>query len=239
MNRVLAIGAHPDDVEFLCAGTLALLRERGWEISIASMTPGDCGSTTLSREEISRVRREEARRAAAILDAGYECLESSDFCVIHGEELMRRVTGLIRRVDPTLVFTHSPVDYIADHEETAKIVGFSCFAAPVPNYETGDAPTAAIPHLYYCDPAEFTDHFGKPIEPELVVDITDTLETKERMLACHESQREWLRAHHGCDQYLDQMRAWVLERGGEGFRQHRGHAYPKTDLLHETLRVPR
>ncbi len=235
MNRVLAIGAHPDDVEFLCAGTLALLHEKGWGVSIASMTPGDCGSATLSREEIARVRRDEARRAAEILDADYTCLESSDFCVVYGEELMGRVVGVIRRAAPTIVLTHSPVDYIADHEETARIVRFACFAAPVPNYETGDAPLAAIPWLYYCDPAEFTDHFGRPVEPEMVIDIADTLAVKERMLACHESQREWLRTHHGFDHYLDQMHAWVAERGGEGFRQHRGHAYPKNDLLRETL----
>ena len=235
MKRALAIGAHPDDVEFLCAGTLALLARHGWCISIASMTPGDCGSATLGREEIAAVRREEARRAAALLDADYTCLEEADFCVLYGVEPVRRVTELIRRVAPSLVFTHSPIDYLSDHEETAKIVRAACFAAPTPNYRAEGPVLAAIPHLYYCDPVDFVDAFGQPIEAGAVFDIGETLELKERMLACHESQREWLRHHHGFDDYLEQMRERVANRGGEGFRQHLGHAYPKSDLLGEAL----
>ena len=62
MKRILAIHAHPDDVEFQCAGTLALLAQRGHHLTIATMTPGDCGSAELGPEEIGFVRREEARR---------------------------------------------------------------------------------------------------------------------------------------------------------------------------------
>jgi LmbE family N-acetylglucosaminyl deacetylase len=58
-KRALAIAAHPDDAEFLCAGTLALLHQQGWEIFIATMTAGDCGSMVLDREEISRIRKAE------------------------------------------------------------------------------------------------------------------------------------------------------------------------------------
>ena len=63
-KHILAIHAHPDDVEILCAGTLALLAAKGHRISIVSMTPGDCGSADRGPEEIAAVRREEALRSA-------------------------------------------------------------------------------------------------------------------------------------------------------------------------------
>ena len=66
-KRVLSLHAHPDDTEFSCAGTLALLHEKGWEVCIATMTPGDCGSTELGREQISKIRRSEAAKSADIL----------------------------------------------------------------------------------------------------------------------------------------------------------------------------
>lgn len=246
-RTALAIGAHPDDVEFLCAGTLALLKERGWRIVIATMTPGDLGSTTLPRAEISAVRREEARRAAAVLEADYHCLEFADFAIFFGDEVLRRVTGVIRAARPDLVLTHCPQDYLADHEETSRVVRQACFAAPVRNYAAtgfagGPAPTEQIPHLYYCDPVEGIDVFGRPARATLVVDISSVIETKEQMLAQHVSQRDWLRIQHGRDRYTEDMRAWSAARGqpvgcafAEGLCQHVGHAYPRDDLLASTL----
>ena len=71
--------AYPDDAEFLCAGTLVrLARECGWEVHLASMTPGDCGLAELPPQEISRVRRAEAAGAAAAIGATYHCLEERD-----------------------------------------------------------------------------------------------------------------------------------------------------------------
>lgn len=246
-RTVLAVGAHPDDVEFLCAGTLALLRQRGWRIVIATMTPGDLGSATRSRDEISKTRREEARCSAAILEAEYRCLESADFKIFFGDALCRHVTGLIRAARPDLVLTHSSVDYLPDHEETSRIVRQACFSAPVRNYEVkgfggAETPTERISHLYYFDAVEGIDFLGRPVRMSLVVDISTVIETKERMLAQHASQREWLRVQHGRDRYLEDMRAWSRKRGeqvgcafGEGLRQHVGHAYPKDNLLQNAL----
>jgi LmbE family N-acetylglucosaminyl deacetylase len=80
-KTVLAIGAHPDDIEILCAGTLALLHEQDWRIEFATMTPGDCGSTSLPRGEISRIRKEEAANSARMLDGKYHCMECDDIFV--------------------------------------------------------------------------------------------------------------------------------------------------------------
>jgi LmbE family N-acetylglucosaminyl deacetylase len=244
---VLAIGAHPDDIEFQCAGTLALLKQAGWRVVLATMTPGDLGSATLPREEIAPIRREEARRSASMLAAEYYCLESADFTIVFADELCRRATGLIRATRPKLVFTHPPQDYMADHEETSRIVRQACFAAPARNYEVksfpgGEAPTLGIPHLYYFDPIDLTDILGRPVDASTIVDISTSMPTKERMLAQHASQSEWLRRQHAVDQYLEQMRTWARQRGaqigcafGEGFRQHLGHAYPRDHLLQTAL----
>ena len=80
--RILAIHAHPDDVEFQCAGTLALLATEGCAITIATMTPGDCGSAEHAAEEIAEIRREEARKSAGLLGAEYVCLEFRDLSIV-------------------------------------------------------------------------------------------------------------------------------------------------------------
>jgi LmbE family N-acetylglucosaminyl deacetylase len=247
-KRVLAVGAHPDDVEILCAGTLFHLAAEGFEIHVATMTLGDCGSTELGPGEIARVRRAEAEEACRLLGATYHYGGFHDFCIFDDDASNRRVTALVREVDPALVMTHSPEDYIADHETTSRLVRNACFYAPVPNYRTTAEPSRAIPHLYYAHPIEGVDIFGRPVDAGLYVDTSDVLERKAEMLACHRSQRDWLRAHHGMDEYLDSMRRWSEELGrrassiagrevasAEAFRQHLGHSYPRTNLLAEAL----
>src|SRR5919199_2907215 len=103
---VLSVLAHPDDAEFLCAGTLVrLVREHGWQVHIATMTPGDCGSAELPPEEISRVRRAEGARAAAVIGAAYHCLEERDLLVTYSERALERAVRLLREIRPRVVFT--------------------------------------------------------------------------------------------------------------------------------------
>lgn len=244
--RILAIHAHPDDIEFQCAGTLALLAGTDNDVTLATMTPGDCGSREMGAEEIAAVRREEARRSADLLAADYHCLEFRDLSIVIDVESKRRVTELVRRVRPDVIITAPPVDYMDDHEATSRLVRDAAFNASCPNYATRQwdpAPaTDKIPHLYYVDPLEGRDLWGQPVEPHFYVDITSAFELKRKMLACHDSQRSWLRAQHGVDEYLDIQRRWAEARGreigvqyAEGFRQHLGHPYPHNNLLAEVL----
>lgn len=244
--RVLAIHAHPDDIEFQCAGTLALLKERGCSITIATMTPGDCGSAEQGSADIAKTRRAEAKAAADLLGADYLCLEFRDLSIVFDNESRRRVTEVMRRVKPEIVMTAPPVDYMPDHEQTSLLVRDACFNAPIPNYDTQAqspaGPIDRIPHLYYVDPIEGIDWFGKSIDPEFVVDISRTFDLKQRMLACHASQRGWLLKQHGIDEYLHSCERWSKRRGalinatyGEAFRQHKGHPYPLSNLLVEVL----
>jgi LmbE family N-acetylglucosaminyl deacetylase len=243
---VLSVLAHPDDAEFLCAGTLIrLVREHGWQAHVASMTPGDCGSADRPPEEISAIRRQEGAAAAALIGATYHCLEERDLLVFYNERALERVTRLFRAIRPDVVLTHSPADYMLDHEMTSTVVRAAAFGAPVPNFLAGQGharPLDHIPHLYYCDPIEGKDPLGRDVEPSFCIDISAVVEDKAAMLACHASQREWLLKHHGMDQYLQAMRDWGAQRGrrlgvacAEGFRQHLGHSYPPDNLLGQLL----
>jgi LmbE family N-acetylglucosaminyl deacetylase len=246
IERILAIHAHPDDIEFQCAGSLARLKQMGCDITIATMTPGDCGSAEHSAEAISEIRRAEAKAAANLLGAEYICLEFRDLSIVIDNDSRRRVTEVVRRVRPDLVFTAPPVDYMSDHEMTSRLVRDACFNASCPNYVTQQwdpaAPTDKIPYLYYVDAVEGVDWFRRPIEPDCLVNISSTYHLKEQMLACHASQREWLRKQHGMDEYLDMCRRSSAERGqlagvefAEAFRQHTGHPYPPDPGLQEML----
>jgi N-acetylglucosamine malate deacetylase 1 len=242
MPHILAIHAHPDDVEILAGGTLALLADAGHSITIATFTPGDCGSRDRGPQEIAAVRRKEAAAAAALIGAAYLCLEMRDLAIFSDDASRRRVTDALREANPQVVLAPSPTDYLCDHEAASILVRDACFAAPLPNYHTGNAPMEAIPHLYFMDPIAGCDRDGALIRPDFVVNVEAAFERKRRMLAEHSSQREWLRRHHGVDEYLLEMERWTRERGalagvpyGEGFRRYRGHPYPQRPLLEEWL----
>jgi LmbE family N-acetylglucosaminyl deacetylase len=243
MTHILAIHAHPDDIETLAAGTLALLAAQGHTLTIATLTAGDCGSVEHGREETARVRKSEARAAAAMIGAAFLCAEFGDLAVFNDDPSRRRVVELIRSVGPDVVITSSPVDYHPDHEATSVLVRDACFAAPVPNYATGHArPLDAIPHLYFMDPIEGRDRCGTKIVPDFAVNVEAYIETKRRMLAAHASQLSWVVKQHGIDDYAASMDAWTKKRGksfgvayAEGFRQYKCHPYPATPLLQELV----
>jgi LmbE family N-acetylglucosaminyl deacetylase len=240
----LAFLAHPDDAEILCAGTLLRLRGAGWEIHIATATPGDCGSAELPADEIAAVRRAEGVAAAALVGGMYHCLEERDVNVIFDRSANRKAIDLFRQIAPTLVFTHPRHDYMLDHEQVHLLARSASFSFPIPNASRLPLTAgASVPWLYYCDPIEGLDPYhGEQVQPTTSIDITNVMERKIEMLACHASQREWLRRHHGMDEYVESMKLHNSKRGSavgvayaESFIQHRGHAYPPNDLLSELL----
>jgi LmbE family N-acetylglucosaminyl deacetylase len=241
-KKVLGIFAHPDDAEIVCAGTLSLLQKAGWEVHIATMTMGDKGSAVHTSDEISRMRTAEAKNSAQVINATYHCLEFDDVYILYDRDTLNRTTALVRKVAPSLVLTHSPSDYMVDHEMTSRIVQTACFAAGVKLMEVGEEHFEPVPHLIYCDPLEGKDILGNPIQPTFYVDITQEIGIKEKMLACHASQRNWLLAHHKVDEYILAMKRFAEQRGqeinveyAEGFRQHLGHSFPQDNILKEIL----
>ncbi len=243
---VLAVFAHPDDAEFLCAGTLAHLAKRGGRITVATMTAGDCGSVELAPARISAVRKREAVAASRLIGARYECLGQKDLEISYDRRTLRKVMEAVRRCKPDLVFTHSPADYMVDHETTSRLCQTACFGASAGNYRTGASraakPLKNIPHLFYAEPFGQKDIFGKKIPPSVHVNISATMAIKEEMLACHKSQQRWLRAQQGIAGTQSMLRQMAGRAGragrfkwGEGFRQHLGQGFPQDNLLKQVL----
>lgn len=251
-KTVLVVGAHPDDAEGFCSGTLFLLREAGCDICIATMTLGDCGSVEYSSEQTRRIRRKEAETACEFLGASYRYVGFNDLAIFNDDVSNRRTTAALRDIDPLIVVTHAPHDYMSDHEITSVLVRNACFAAPAPNYDTMSYTSvprsSTIPYLYYMEPLEAIDIYGEKVKPHFYVDITQTIEKRLEMLGLHHSQRNWLKAHHGLDDYVESARRRSSDAGkrasgasgrtidyAEGFRQHRGHAYPHDNILSQIL----
>ena len=244
-KTILAVGAHPDDVEFKCAGTLSLLKKKGYSIVIATVAAGDCGSAEYSAREIMRIRRAEAVASATILDAPFRCVGERDLAIDYDTATRRKVTALLREFDPVIILTNPLVDYMVDHELTGRLVRDACFCAGLPNfYAPGDFPvTNRIPCLYYFQPTGGTDNLGHPVRMQFLVDITSEIQVKKKMLMCHASQRNWLLKHHGVDHYVNSMVHDAEQLGkeagckhAEAFNQHLGHPYPADNKLLEFLR---
>src|SRR5262249_25282242 len=150
---------------------------------------------------------------------------------------------LFRAIAPSLVFTHPQQDYMMDHEMVSLLARGASFVYPAPNVSPlPRKPESAVPWLYYCDPVGGTDPLGAGVTPTTYVDVTRQIDRKATALASHASQREWLRVHHGMDEYIESMKRYNWNRGteigvlfAEAFVQHRGHAYPQDDILAQTF----
>jgi LmbE family N-acetylglucosaminyl deacetylase len=245
-NRIVAIEAHPDDVEFMCSGTLKLLKDKGYEIFIGALANGNCGSMVESPESITRIRRKEAIDAAEMLGAEFYPFGEQDLKVEYSNPTLMKVTEYLRAVDPLIVFTHQHEDYMIEHEIVSRLVRTACFQASVPNYFTEsvlpEPRTAGIPYLYYWNPFDGKNMYGDFVEQRIHVNISDVIDFKASMLSCHKSQRDWLLEQHDMDKYIEYMKNTGLIYGkksgfkfAEGFRQHLGNAYPSDNILKKIL----
>lgn len=186
----MAFGPHPDDVEILCAGTLAKYARQGHDVAIAVATNGDVGSPTLPPEEIAAIREREARKSAAIIGAEFYWLGYHDEFLYDSPELRRHFIDVIRRFRPDVVLCpDKDNDYHPDHQRTGQIVWDTHVMAAVPNIVTETPPCEKIHDIWFYDTVA-----GIGFQPEFYVDITETWDTKMEMLACHESQAAWLMA---------------------------------------------
>jgi LmbE family N-acetylglucosaminyl deacetylase len=227
--NILAIGAHPDDIELQCAGTLALYAAAGHKVFIAVATNGNVGSPTLSREEIAAVRHAEQAASCAMIGAQLIWMDFDDEWLMNDRPTRTRFIDAIREADPDVMFIHGPTDYHPDHRIVGQVAEDARIPASVRLVETSLPYIRKIPHLFYMDnPA------GVGFTPEVYVDITATYEMKRRMLLCHQSQDTWLRAIYGdhtsiTDMMTDNAKARGLAGGypyAEGFREVK--TYPRT-----------
>ena len=185
--NILAIGAHPDDIETSCGGTLAKYAKMGHKVFTATATNGNVGSATLSMEEIAAIRKEEARRAAAHIGAEYICLDYDDEMFFEDREARLAFINLVRYCKADIILTHNPQDYNPDHELTSKIVNDIAVMIPVAKIQTKSLAYDKIPMIAYFEPVN-----GLGFVPTEYVDITDTMEIKMAMCREHKSQVSWM-----------------------------------------------
>lgn len=244
----LAVGAHPDDVEFMMAGTVALLGEAGYDCHIFTVGNGNCGTATHTQEEIVRLRAQEGHDAAAVIGATYHEGLVNDIEIFYDDGLLRRVTALVRELKPEIVLTQPPQDYMEDHQNTCRLMVSACFCRGMRNYISDPElpPTLQDVYLYHANPYGNRDGMRNLVRPSLFVDITGQIETKQEMLRRHATQKEWLDVSQGHDSYLQAMRDICAEIGqmaprpidyAEGFRQHLhlGLSAEDRDKLSEAL----
>lgn len=206
--RVLAVGAHPDDLEILAGGTLARFARDGHEVVMCHATTGNRGSFVHTAEEIAAVRLAEARRAADVIGAQHVTLGLGDGEVSASDpEHKRRVIDLVRDARPDVIITHHPQDYMGDHNEVSKLVFECSFYATLPLFETDRPHHDVVTPIYYMDTV-----FGIGFAPGEYVDIGAVMDSKVAMLSAHESQLAWLREHDGIDA-VEQMTVASRYRG--------------------------
>ncbi|MGH0054554.1 MAG: PIG-L deacetylase family protein [Sphaerochaetaceae bacterium] len=211
-NRVvLCIGAHPDDSEFRCGGTIALWSSLGDKILLLSLTDGSSGTFCESPERIRTRRRAEAINSAAVIHGQSLCMGCVDGNLEPSLENRKKLITLIRETQPDIILTNRPNDYHPDHRYTAQLVQDASYMLQVPNVVPEVPPLRYVPAILY-----WGDSFLYPygFSPKAIVDIDGVLDAKISMLSQHESQLfEWL---PWVDSLLDQV---PPEREGEKARR--------------------
>ena len=244
---VFAIGAHPDDIEFMMAGTLILLKKAGWECHYISIANGSCGSQVYSAAKLRKIRCREAMNGAKIIGAIFHNSLVDDLEIFYEQKLIRCLASIIREVKPRLILTHSLEDYMEDHINSCRIAVTAAFVRSAPNYRV-IPPRKAINDdvtIYHSMPQGLRDQLRRRVIPGAFVDTTEVQKTKRTALAQHNSQRVWLDSTQKMDLYLNIMEKFSLEVGrmsgkfkyAEGWRRHLHYGYcnESDDPLKEAL----
>jgi LmbE family N-acetylglucosaminyl deacetylase len=230
MPSVLAVFAHPDDIEFVAAGTMLLLKDRGWDLHYMNLCSGNGGSVEMDGPTTARTRLAEARRAAEILSARFYEPVCDDLELFYSVDHVRRVAAVVREARPSIVLTHSPADYMEDHMAASRIAVTAAFIRCIPNFQVVPDQPAFFEDVavYHAMPHGLCDPLRRPIDAEIYVDTGSTHAVKREALAAHASQKNWLDVSQGMDSYLvsmDEASRAVAERAGrfefaEGWRRH-------------------
>ena len=246
-RSAIAIAAHPDDIEFMMAGTLYLLREAGYRTHYLNIATGSCGSLEHRPAALRRIRRREARKAAGVLGADYHASRADDLELLYSLPLLRWLTGIVREVQPSIVLTHSPQDYMEDHTNTCRLAVTAAFARGMPNFfsQPRRAAWSGDATVYHAMPHGLRDGLRRRIVPGAFVDTASVQDQKLAALACHESQYSWLQVSQGMNSYLRDMEETARTVGtmskrfkfAEGWRRHShmGFCAPEADPLRDAL----
>ena len=178
---ILAIGAHPDDVELGCGGTIAKMISEGKTVAIIDLTKGELGT-----RGTDKTRKQEAADAAKILGiSARENLEMKDGFLQNSEEYQMRIVKMIRKYQPEIVLANATDDRHPDHGKAAKLVSDACFLSGLKKIETAlDGKNQEFwrpKHVF---------HFiqWKEMEPDFVIDISDFMDKKIEVCMAYKTQ---------------------------------------------------
>jgi LmbE family N-acetylglucosaminyl deacetylase len=229
-KRVLAIAAHPDDIEFVMSGTLILLGQAGYELHYMNIANGCCGSTQWSAAHTAEVRLREAIAAADLIGAEFHPPLTADLQIFYDSPTLAHLAAIVREVSPQIVLTHAPIDYMEDHTNACRLAVTAAFARGMPNFPT-DPPRPPVDGpvtIYHAQPHGNCDPLGHEVRPDFCVDVTSVIDQKVAMLACHKSQQDWLDASQAMNSYIEAMKDLNRQVGrmsgrceyAEGWRKH-------------------
>jgi LmbE family N-acetylglucosaminyl deacetylase len=243
----LAIGAHPDDIEFMMAGTLVLLRRAGFELHYLNLANGSCGSTVHSAGALRQMRRGEAQAAAKTIGAIFHPSLVNDLEIYYEPRTLRRLAALVREVRPSILLVPSPQDYMEDHTNTCRLAVSAAFVRGMKNFKTRPArkPVFGEVTIYHAMPHGLRDSLRRRIIPGIFVNTTTVQSIKRAALAEHRTQQEWLDISQKMNQYMLTMETFARAlarmsgrfRFAEGWRRHLHYGFcsPNTDPLADAL----
>ena len=232
--NVLALGAHPDDVEIFCGGTLLRYHQAGHRVFIALTTSGNIGSNVhASREEIAAVREAEQLAAAEAYGAAVRFMRFDDEGLQDTPETRRAVLNALRWANPDVVLTNCPWDGSTDHAMTAKLVSEVILSLPGKLVPADEPPISKAPSVFFWDTAA-----GIRFSPEVYVDISAVWEQKVAAITKHTSQYAWMDTFqiHGFIEHAEKLSGFRGLQAGfryaEGFCAMRVHGFmPDMKLL--------
>ncbi len=215
MNLIF-FGAHPDDLEILCGGTIARCVQAGHKVWMAIATNGNVGSPDLDRNRIAEIRKAEAGVAAGILGAERLIwMDEDDELLFDDLRTRLKFVDAIRQAEADVIITHNPADYHPDHIATSKLASDARILSAVRLIETEHSHRSKSPDLFYMDSIA-----GIGFEPQLYTDISDVYETKLAALRAHESQNAWLAEIFN----QDLMRIAAVQSAFRGLQAGTAHA---------------
>ena len=175
---VLAIGAHPDDVDLGAGGTLLVLADQGYSVAILDLTRGEAGSRGGIKD-----RMKEADKAARILEVEdrYNA-ELPDGGLTNSTEQQHKLIPFIRTLKPTVILSHRRDDRHPDHRAACDLVRDANFFAGVASVVTDEEPYRA-PFVYYYNP-----YFDDDTPPDIIVDVSEYFDLKLEALQAYRSQ---------------------------------------------------
>lgn len=191
--NILAVCAHPDDIELNVGGTLLKYKKQGHKIYIALTTSGNTGSNVMTDiKEIERVREAETLASAKTYGAQVRFLRADDERLLDTNEMRTKVLDAMRWANPDVIFTHSPTDESPDHRMTSQLVRAMVISLPGINQQSSEKPCAKKVSVFTWGAAK-----GIGFVPEVYVDVSDELEAVCMAANLHESQKAWLRLYKG------------------------------------------